>query len=204
MRQYISWSKKNNGWLGVPLWTKRYKRAPVNCQKKKPDETIKVHIPLTSIQSGGEEQFSWSLTVMETGKGWGSDGHLARKHHSLKYFSLDWTYLVTFHLLKPPKSLSKKEIEIFRIDCHVYYDIPGLITLTKDFDNYNILNRWFPKLPLSKFAHETFPISLLHNTPSTQDVTMLFSSMESVAWRPQEQRSTRDKAKEDQRLPNLT
>ena len=141
---------------------------------------------------------------METGIGWGSDGHLARKHHSLKYFSLDWTYLVTFHLFKPPKSLSKKEIEIFRIDCHVYYDIPGLITLTKDFDNYNILNRWFPKLPLSKFAHETFPISLLHNTPSTQDVTMLFSSMESVAWRPQERRSTRDKAKEDQRLPNLT
>lgn len=71
-------------------------------------------------------------------------------------------------------SLSKKEIEIFRIDCHVYYDIPGLITLTKDFDNYNILNRWFPKLPLSKFANETFPISLLHNTPSTQDVTCFF------------------------------
>lgn len=62
MRQYISWSKKNNGWLGVPLWTKRYKRAPVNCQKKKPDETIKVHIPLTSSPD------RWLLWKLEKGE----------------------------------------------------------------------------------------------------------------------------------------
>ena len=76
---------------------------------------------------------------------------------------------MTFHLFKPPKSLSKKEIEIFRIDCHVYYDIPGLITLTKDFDNYNILNRWFPKLPLSKFAHPYLFVTQHSKYPGRHD-----------------------------------
>lgn len=57
-------------------------------------------------------------------------------------------------------SFSKKEIEIFRIDCYVYYDILGLIILIKDFDNYNILNCWFFKLLLFKFVNEMFFIFL--------------------------------------------